>query len=163
SLATMLENGLSWEQGLVAVAASDEYFAFAAIPLAPSTPALASGSDTGSSASDNLTNINTPTFTGTAEVGTTVTLLSDGTAVGSGTAANGTYSITVSALSDGTHAITATATDAAGNVSSASSSLSVTIDTTAPAVPVVSSPASATTVKATTFTIAGTAESGALV
>src|SRR5205814_985419 len=44
-------------------------------------------------------------------------------------------SITSSALGEGAHTLTAKATDAAGNVSSASSGLGVTIDTTAPAAP----------------------------
>ena len=43
--------------------------------------------------------------------------LSDGTAVGSGVATGGSYSITTSALLAGTHSITATAKDTAGNVS----------------------------------------------
>src|SRR6266404_6056685 len=105
-------------------------------PNAPSTPDLIAASDSGSSSTDNITNVTTPTFAGTAEAGSTVTIFSDGVAVGSGTAtAGGNYSITTSALNQATHSITAKATDAAGNVSGASAGLSVTIDTTADANP----------------------------
>ncbi|HJQ42105.1 MAG TPA: Ig-like domain-containing protein, partial [Jatrophihabitantaceae bacterium] len=101
-------------------------------PSAPSTPVLASASD-GGIAGDNLTNDNTPTFTGTAEAGATVTIYDGGTAVGSATAIGGSYSVTTSTLADGAHTITATATDAAGNTSAASAGLVITVDTTAPA------------------------------
>src|SRR5205823_3006891 len=66
-------------------------------------------------------------FTGTAETDSTVKIFSDGgLQVGSGTAtAPGNYSITTSTLSTGHHSITATATDAAGNVSPVSGALSI--------------------------------------
>src|SRR5439155_26176 len=75
------------------------------------------------------------TFTVTAEApGTTVTIYSDGVQAGGGTAANfANTSIGVtatSALSVGTHLITATATDAFGNVSASSGALSITIVST---------------------------------
>src|SRR3569623_1316342 len=75
-----------------------------------------------------------PTFSGTAEAGSIVTLYdTDGTTVlGTGTATGGNWSITSSSLSAGSHTVTAKATDAAGNTSSASSGLSVSIDTAAP-------------------------------
>src|SRR5204863_313474 len=56
------------------------------VPAVPSTPDLDAASDTGSSSTDNKTANNTPTFTGTAEAGSTVTVYSDGVAVGSGAA-----------------------------------------------------------------------------
>ncbi|MBD1581572.1 tandem-95 repeat protein [Pseudoalteromonas sp. S16_S37] len=107
-------------------------------PNAPSTPDLDSASDTGSSTSDNTTNDTTPTFSGTAESGSTVTLYSDqvnggATSIGSGTATGGNWQITTSVLSAGTHAITAKASDGI-NTSTSSSSLSITIDSTAPTV-----------------------------
>jgi hypothetical protein len=103
-------------------------------PVAPSTPDLHAGSDSGSSSSDDLTNDNTPTLIGTAESGSTVTLYdTNGTTVlGTTTATGGNWSITASTLAVGSHTLTAKATDAAGNVSSASAGLSVEIDTTAP-------------------------------
>src|SRR5205807_1683114 len=102
-------------------------------PAAPSTPVLAAGSDSGVSG-DDITNVTTPTFTGTAEAASTVKIYDGATQVGSGTAAGGSYSIATSALSSGAHTITATATDAAGNVSASSGSVTVTIDTTVPTV-----------------------------
>ncbi|OAF19403.1 DUF5801 repeats-in-toxin domain-containing protein [Bradyrhizobium neotropicale] len=99
----------------------------------PSTPDLIAASDSGSSSTDNITSVHTPTFTGTAETGSTVSIFSDGTLVGTGVATGGTYSIVTSSLADGTHVITAKATDVAGNVSSASAGLSVTIDDSAAA------------------------------
>ncbi len=105
-------------------------------PNAPSTPDLTDASDTGISSSDNITKIKTPTFTGTAEPGSTVKLFSDGTQVGSATAAaaTGAWQITSTALVDGTRQITARATDAAGNVSAISTALALVIDTAAPTV-----------------------------
>ena len=91
--------------------------------------------DSGSSTSDSNTNDNTPTFTGTAEAGSTVTIFDGATAIGSGVATGGNYSITVSILSDGVHSITAKATDVAGNTSGSSGTLTATIDTQAPTVP----------------------------
>jgi len=106
-------------------------------PAAPSTPDLSSASDSGVSNTDNLTNVTTPTFTGTAQDGTTVTLFdTDGTTVlGGAVASGGTYSITTSTLSDGSHTVTAHATDASGNASGLSGSLTVDIDTAAPGAP----------------------------
>gem|GEM_PF-1699112 len=106
-------------------------------PAAPSVPDLSPASDSGSSNTDNLTNDTTPTVTGTAEAGSTVTLYdTDGTTVlGTAVATGGNWSITSSTLSEGTHSLTAKATDAAGNVGPASAALVITIDVTAPAAP----------------------------
>src|SRR5207247_2193620 len=43
-----------------------------AAPAAPSTPDMTAASDHGTSNSDDLTNLTTPTFSGTAEAGSTV-------------------------------------------------------------------------------------------
>ena len=51
-------------------------------PAAPSRPDLTTASDSGSDTTDNLTNIATPTFTGTAEAGATVKILVDGVGEG---------------------------------------------------------------------------------
>ncbi|MFZ3017582.1 MAG: DUF4347 domain-containing protein, partial [Gallionella sp.] len=97
-------------------------------PNAPSTPDMTAGTDSGSSSTDNLTSDTTPTFTGTAEANSTVTLYdTNGTTVlGTATATGGNWSITSSALSAGAHTLTAKATDAAGNVSAASAGLAIT-------------------------------------
>jgi len=104
-------------------------------PAAPSAPTLTAASDSGTSDSDRITNVTTPTFTGTAEAGVTVTLYSGGVPVGTGVATGGSYAIATTSLAEGTPTITATATDAAGNPSDPSTGTTVTIDTTAPAAP----------------------------
>ena len=105
----------------------------AVTPSVPSTPDLDLASDSGTSNTDNITSDTTPTFTGTAEAGSTVTLYdTDGTVLGTTTATGGNWSITSSTLASGSHTITAKVTDAAGNVSSASAGLAITIDATAP-------------------------------
>ena len=105
-------------------------------PPAPSTPDLASASDSGFSNTDNITQDTTPTLNGTAEAGSTVRLYdTDGTTLlGSTTATGGNWSITTSVIAQGAHTLTATATDAANNTSVASAGLTVTIDTTAPVI-----------------------------
>ncbi|MDO9429297.1 MAG: Ig-like domain-containing protein [Methylobacterium sp.] len=109
------------------------------------------------------TNDTTPTFTGTAEAGSTVTILNGGAVLGVAVAnSNGAFSFTPTApLADGTTILTAIATDAAGNVSPSSGATSVVIDTAAPATPTVS-PISGPTAN-TTPTITGAAEAGATV
>lgn len=99
-------------------------------PAAPSTPDLDAASDTGASNTDNITSDNTPTFTGTAEANATVTLISSlsgtlGTTMADG---SGNWIYTSGVIANGVHNITATATDAATNVSAASAALAVTID-----------------------------------
>jgi hypothetical protein len=105
-------------------------------PSAPSTPVLAAGSDSG--ASDNITSVNTPTLTGTADANAWVTVLQAGSAIGKVQAgANGAWSFTVpKAVADGSYAFTAKQEDVAGNLSAASSALSVTVDSSV-ATPVV--------------------------
>ncbi len=95
---------------------------------------LAQASDTGISRTDGNTNASRPTLTGSAEAGSTVTLYSGTTALGSGLAgSDGVFNIQLtSALADGTYSITARASDAAGNSSAASTGKSVVIDTVAP-------------------------------
>jgi Ca2+-binding RTX toxin-like protein len=108
-------------------------------PNAPSAFSMSAASDSGTSNSDQVTKLTTPTFTGTAEAGATVTLYDGATVLGTTTAAGGAWSITPSsALSEGSHTLTAKAADAAGNVSAPSAGLAVTIDTTAPTVAITS-------------------------
>jgi hypothetical protein len=106
---------------------------------APSAPTIAPSFSTDSGkVGDHITNDNTLALTGTAEANSKVTV-SDGTKVlGTATAnGSGAWSYTTAALGNGDHNLTATATDAAGNTSVASSALSVTIDTIAPSAPVI--------------------------
>jgi len=103
---------------------------------------MTAATDSGISNTDNITNVTTPVFTGTAPAGTAVSIFSNGSLVGTGTAASyNSPGITVSALTGGTYGITATATDAVGNVSVPSGALSITIDTIAPTTPPSPAPA----------------------
>ncbi|MEM6162496.1 Ig-like domain-containing protein, partial [Erwinia sp. P6884] len=82
----------------------------------------------------NVTDDPAPTFTGTAEAGSLVTLYDNGLLLATITAdveGNWSYTPTTNLL-EGTHSITATATDAAGNVSEISNSWNFILDITAP-------------------------------
>ena len=104
---------------------------------APATPSIASFSTDSGTVGDGITNDNTLTLTGTAEANSTVKVYDGATLLGTATAnGSGAWSYTTAALANGAHSLTATATDAAGNTSAASSALSVTVDTAAPAKPV---------------------------
>jgi RHS repeat-associated protein len=94
---------------------------------------LIASSDSGQNNSDNITNDSTPTFAGLADAGTTVQLFNNGQLLGQGVANNsGNWEITTNALSNGTYNLTAVATDIAGNVSSPSTTLAVTVDAALP-------------------------------
>jgi methionine-rich copper-binding protein CopC len=139
-------------------------------PPAVSTPDLADASDTGMSNTDNITKITTPTFTGTSEAGAKVELFEGSTLLGVVPSSSGNWSITSIALSEGPHTVFARATDAAGNFA-ASGTLTITIDTTPPAVSApdladASDTGTSSTdniTKITTPTFTGTSEAGAKV
>ena len=121
--------------GMASAALVQPYVLDQTPPAAPTTPDLTAASDSGASSTDNITNVTTPTFTGTAEAGSTVTLFDGATAVGTAVAsATGDWSITTSALASGAQSFIAEATDVAGNVSAMSGALPVSIDTTTPVV-----------------------------
>ena len=93
--------------------------------VAPTAPVLSSNS---------IVNTNQVKLSGTAEANSTVTVYDGATAVGTGTTnSSGAWSITTNSLSTGTHALTAKAADVAGNVSTASQSVSSAIGATSPA------------------------------
>ncbi len=96
------------------------------------TAALAAISDSGV-AGDHLTNDTTPTIKGTGEAGASISVVIGGQTISTTVAADGTWSVTPTALADGPYIAVVTATDAAGN--SASASVPVTIDTVALAAP----------------------------
>ncbi|UFX46334.1 Ig-like domain=containing protein [Bradyrhizobium sp. 41S5] len=125
---------------------------------APVAPSIASFTPDSGTIGDGITNQNHVTLNGTAEASSTVQIFDGATQIGTVVAdKTGSWSFATATLSDGNHAFTAKAMDAAGNVSSASTSLTVTIDTTAPAQPVVASFTPAQSA------IAGTAEAGATI
>ena len=100
---------------------------------APGVPDLVNSSDTGTSATDNLTSDTTPAISGgSLPVGTSVTVTgtkADGTTVTcTYLVSNSVTSCDLPTLSDGAWSIASTVTDPAGNVSTASSALSLTIN-----------------------------------
>jgi hypothetical protein len=85
--------------------------------------------DTGLSASDGITNVAVVTVSGTTEANSTVKLFDDGNQAGTAiTDSTGHWSVTNVTLSEGVNNLTATATDAAGNVSTVSTTFVATLD-----------------------------------
>ena len=95
--------------------------------------------DTGTSASDGLTNVATVTVRGTidaADAGLAITVYDGATLVGTTTAnAGGNWSLAGVTLAAGANSLTAQATDAAGNTGT-SAAFVATLDTTPPALTV---------------------------
>ncbi|MGQ5720425.1 Ig-like domain-containing protein [Pseudochrobactrum asaccharolyticum] len=108
--------------------------------LAPNTPAITQvlddvGTVTGAVASGKTTDDTKPTLSGNgAEAGSVVKIYDNGVLIGQTNAnANGTWSFTPTTdLAEGVHAFTVTATDAAGNESSASMPWTIEVDITPP-------------------------------
>ncbi|MEQ8862048.1 MAG: Ig-like domain-containing protein, partial [Thalassobaculum sp.] len=101
-------------------------------PTTLGTPDLLAASDTGASSTDNITSSTTQQLSGSATTGDIVSILVGGVTVNNVTAAGGSWSYTHT-LTAGTYSITTQATDTAGNAGPASTALSLTVDTTAPA------------------------------
>jgi hypothetical protein len=127
---TATETNLS--TGLVSPASASLGITIETSAAAPGNLALTPGSD--SSHGHDVTNVVQPTVTGTGEAGDTVTLFDNGAAIGSGiVGSNGNWTVTAgTTLPDGVQTITATETDIAGNTSTPSPALTVTIETSAP-------------------------------
>ena len=103
---------------------------------APSMPDLTPESDSGSSNTDNITNVRTPTVSGTAKPNHTITIYAGNSAAGTTTSnSQGVWTATVSSpLSGGAHTITATAADAFGNQSNPSKPLVMSVDLNVPTI-----------------------------
>ena len=100
---------------------------------APTALALTPASDSGTSPTDDITNVALPVVTGTGENGAIVNLFDGSTVIGTGAVTGGAWSIgATAALTEGANAITATQTDVAGNVSAPSTALNVTLDSNPP-------------------------------
>nr|WP_231636184.1 Ig-like domain-containing protein [Novosphingobium sp. ST904] len=97
------------------------------------------GTVQGSVANGGVTNDTVPLLRGTAEAGSTLTLLANGVSIGTTLVdASGNWTFSPSpALGEGTYSFTATATDAAGNTGATSNAFAITVDTTPPSVPVI--------------------------
>ena len=125
---------------------------------APTAPVVTSPTSGGSAGS-------TPVLTGTAEPGTTVTVTIDGVPVCvTGVDAQGNWSCTPGTpLTPGAHTIGVVATDPAGNVSTPSTPVTFTVDTTPPAAPVLTAPADGSSTQDSKPAFTGTAEKDAQV
>ncbi|MCF7762442.1 MAG: immunoglobulin domain-containing protein [Verrucomicrobia bacterium] len=102
----------------------------------PSVPDLVSAADSGVSDTDDLTNVSSPTFSGTSKPNLPIVIYDGETVIGSTTAdAAGQWTVTVSTpLTNGLHGIAAKARDANGNESHFSPILPITVDASAPTV-----------------------------
>lgn len=126
--------------------------------VAPMAPVI------GAPAGDSILATDRPEVEGTAEAGSTVTVLVDGGAAGVTTADEfGVWSVITPALTAGAHTVTATATDAAGNVSATSAAINFIVDADPPAMPTLTLPADSSIITDRTPEVTGTAEPGALV
>ena len=124
----------------------------AAIPAAPVI----------ATASPLVTNDATPLIAGTAVPGAIVTVALDGSALASVYAdTEGAWNFTFAALADATYAVTARQATG-GGVSPASAALALTVDTAAPAAPIITTSSPFVT-NDDTPTIEGTAEAGSTV
>mgnify|MGYP002619717278 FL=1 len=126
---------------------------------APGAPVITSPTD------GALVNVKRPTYSGTAEAGSTVKVIVDGSSVGT-TTADGTGNWTLTQptdLADGAHTVKATASDAAGNTSPDSAAVSFTVEVPGPDAPVILTPADGAVVNVKQPTYGGTAEAGVTV
>jgi len=103
----------------------------------PPPPAITSlQEDSGRSQSDNITNDDTPTLSGTAATGIIdVTLYQNGIPVAAVPVSSGAWSHTTVVLPNGEYAFTATGKNAAGQESSPSDAKIVMVDTIGPTLP----------------------------
>src|SRR5262249_43978299 len=103
--------------------------AFAVDETLPTVTISGVSPDTGSSASDGITNVAVVAVSGTTKANSTVELFDDGNQAGTAIAdSTGHWSVTNVTLSEGVNDLTATATDAVGNVSTVSASFVATLD-----------------------------------
>jgi len=140
------------------VAAQTDVAGNASVPAAPVTVTVDLSAPSAPAVNvPALTDTSTPTLTGTGEDGATVTVTdgANGPVLCTTTVANGVWSCASASLGDGDHALVATQTDPAGNHSAPSAPVTLHVDTSAPADPVVTT--------ANARVIAGTAEPGATV
>ncbi|WP_312012743.1 Ig-like domain-containing protein [Bradyrhizobium sp. SBR1B] len=128
---------------------------------APGAPTIASFSADSGTVGDKITNDNTIELKGSAAAGSTVKFYDGTTQIGSTTAdSSGNWDYITKVLTDAKHTLTATATNASGQTSAASSALAVTVDTQAPAAPTI---ASHTVNSANQVVLSGTAEASSVV
>lgn len=128
------------------VSTTTPVFAITVDATAPATPAVTGvlddvGSITGQIAANGRTDDNRPTLSGTGDAGTTIHIKDGANEIGTAVVtAGGTWTFTPTAnLADGLHSLVITATDPAGNTSTGSTTVTFTVDTSAPVAPIVAS------------------------
>jgi len=104
-----------------------------------------------------------PTFSGTCESGAQVTVSEGSTVLCASSCAAGIFSCTSSMLAEGPHSITATQTDATGNVSVPGATLGFNVDTVAPVLPVLDAPTEGLSTAITAPVFSGSCELGTTV
>jgi large repetitive protein len=121
-------------------------------PAAPTVTAPADGAE--------ITTTRRPVYSGTAAPGSTVTVIVDGTPIGTAVAdASGNWSLPAPAdLANGTYMVRATARDAAGNISPDSITNTFTVNTPIPSTPVILTPPNGAIINNPRPVISGTAE-----
>ncbi|MBJ7353725.1 MAG: hypothetical protein JHC98_02785 [Thermoleophilaceae bacterium] len=122
--------------------------------IAPDAPVITSP------ATDISTTNLRPTISGTADLGTEITIYDDTTVIGTTTTdGSGNWSFTpTSDFAESAHPIHVTATDAADNTSADSNIRTIIVDLTAPAAPVINDPAADASTNSVRPPIGGTAE-----
>jgi hypothetical protein len=106
----------------------------------PSAPKISSFSPDTGLAGDGITSANKLDLKGTADANSTVTVYDGATKLGTTTASStGSWDYVTGVLTDAKHMLTATETNSSDQTSVASAPLAVTVDTRAPAAPVVAS------------------------
>ena len=133
---------------------------------APAAPALElrPDSDTGASTGDAVTADTSPTFIGSAEPDSHVSVRANGSLLGTAMANSaGAWTFASEDLPEGNYTVTARAQDHAGNYSSASPGLLLVIDTTAPTAPTMTTPVADITTQDRDLSVAGTATAGVAV
>ena len=121
------------------VSAPSSPLAFTVNTTAPAAPTIADAADVNGTV-NAANDTSAQALTGTAGANDTINIyLNGGTTPAYTTQANagGNWSQTIGVLAAGSYSYTATATDAAGNVSAPSSPLAFTVNTTAPAAPTI--------------------------
>jgi ELWxxDGT repeat protein len=138
--------------------------------VAPAVPTITDFADNSGLTTDNITNDQTVTLSGTTDGDTTVHVFDGPAELGQvAVGADGLWQFTTPALVDGTHTFTARAEDAPGNLSGSSAGFPVVIDATPPVPPSITGFTTDTGVPGdgitsdTTPTLTGTAEPGSVV
>ncbi|MBU8897756.1 OmpA family protein [Corallococcus sp. M34] len=106
-----------------------------------------------------------PGFTGTAEPGTTVTVVVDGVTLGTAlvdATGHWTFPSPVD-VGPGAHVVTATSTDSAGNTSPSTPPTHFTVDVVPPTAPTITSPADGSVVNSKRPDFTGTGEAGSVI